>query len=127
MSAIKRVARYFAVPDNPELVQAQALAFSRQVPLMYGILLVNSLALAATHTEAPDLLRIYIPALLAAACAIRVVTWWRSRSKPMSYTRARRLLASTVWVAAGLGISFSTWALSLYPYGGPFQQSHVAF
>lgn len=127
MSAVKRLVQYFAVPDNPELVQAQALAFSQQVPLMYGILLVNSLALAATHTDAPDLLRLYIPALLALACAIRVVTWWRSQGKPMSYARARRLLASTVWVAAGLGVSFSAWALSLYPYGGPFQQSHVAF
>jgi predicted signal transduction protein with EAL and GGDEF domain len=29
MSAVKRLVQYFAVPDNPELVQAQALAFSQ--------------------------------------------------------------------------------------------------
>jgi diguanylate cyclase (GGDEF)-like protein len=119
--------QYFAVPDNPELVQAQALAFSRQVPLMYGILLVNSLALAATHADAPDLLRLYIPGLLTLVCVARIIIWWRSHNEHITYAKARRLLRSTLWVAAGLGIGFSSWALSLYPYGGPYQQSHIAF
>ena len=46
MSAVKRIVQFFAVPNDPELVQAQALAFSRQVPLMYGIVLINALGLA---------------------------------------------------------------------------------
>lgn len=127
MSVVKRLLRFFAVPENPELVQAQARAFSRQVPLMYGILLVNSLVLSATHSSAPDLLRIYVPGLLTMACIIRVAMWWRSRDAGLSDAKARRLLRSTVWIAGILGIGFSTWALSLYPYGDAFQQSHIAF
>lgn len=127
MSVVRRLLRFFAVPENPDLVQAQARAFSRQVPLMYGILLVNSLVLAVTHTSAPDLLRIYVPGLLAMACIVRVAMWWRSRDKGLSDAKARRLLRSTVWIAGILGIGFSTWALSLYPYGNAFQQSHIAF
>jgi predicted signal transduction protein with EAL and GGDEF domain len=47
MSGLKTIKQFFAVPDDPHLVQAQARAFTRQVPLMYDILLVNSLVLAA--------------------------------------------------------------------------------
>src|SRR5687768_2990844 len=49
MSALKSLIGFFAVPDDPELIKAQTRALSRQVPLMYGMLLVNSLTLAATH------------------------------------------------------------------------------
>jgi predicted signal transduction protein with EAL and GGDEF domain len=92
MSAVKRLVQFFAIPESPELVQAQARAFSRQVPLMYGILLVNSLVLAATHTAAPDLLRLYVPGLLTLACIIRVGMWWRSRDAGISDAQARQLL-----------------------------------
>ena len=127
MAVFDKIVRYFAVPDDPDLVQAQARALTRQVPLMYGMLLVNTLVLAATHGAAPDALRIYVPLVLAAFCVVRLSLWWRTRERALSEAHARRLLGSTIYVAAILGIGFSAWALSLYPYGGPFEQSHVAF
>lgn len=127
MSAVARLVQFFAVPDDPELVRAQARAFSRQVPLMYGILLVNSLVLAGTHPSAPELLRLHIPTALTVVCVARIVMWWRSRDAGMSEERARRLLNSTVRIAAVLGLAFSSWALSLIPYGDAYAQAHVAF
>ncbi|MHA6729872.1 putative bifunctional diguanylate cyclase/phosphodiesterase [Devosia sp. A369] len=127
MSAVKRLVQFFAVPDNPALVQAQARAFSRQVPLMYAILLLNSVVLAGNYPQAPDLLRLYVPGFLALLCLLRILRWWRMRLRDLSYQEARRLLRSTVVMAAVLGLGFSSWALSLYPYGDAYQQSHVAF
>ena len=127
MTGLKTISTFFAVPDDADLVQAQARALSRQVPLMYSILLVNSLVLAATHDGAPDLLRIYVPALLTIACMVRLFMWWRRRNAVLSEAKARRLLANTVCLSAMLSIGFSAWSLSLYPYGNAFQQSHVAF
>lgn len=127
MSSLKTIAKFLAVPDAPDLVQAQARAFSRQVPLMYGILLVNSLVLAATHDTAPDLLRLHVPALLTVACVVRIIMWWRAHERVLSHQQARALLRTTVRMAPVLGLGFSAWALSLYPYGDAFQQSHVAF
>ncbi|WP_323015120.1 diguanylate cyclase domain-containing protein, partial [Devosia sp.] len=127
MAGMEILRRFFAVPAEPELVLAQARALSGQIPLMYGILLINSLALAATHQDAPALLRLYIPAALALICAIRIFTWWRSRDRQIDFARARSLLGSTVAIAVLLGAGFAAWALSLYPYGNAFQQSHVAF
>ena len=37
--------------DNPGLVKAQYLALSRQLPMMYFILLINTLMLAVTHDD----------------------------------------------------------------------------
>lgn len=127
MPGLKTIARFFAVPDDRDLVQAQARAFSRQVPLMYGILLVNSLVLAATHDTAPDILRLYVPGLLAVACIVRIFMWWRTRQQAISHDGARGLLRSTVWVSGLLGLGFSFWSISLFPYGDAFQQAHVAF
>lgn len=127
MSALATIKRFFAVPDDPDLVQAQARAFSRQVPLMYGILLVNTVVLAATHAEAPDMLRLFVPGLLALVCIVRISLWLRMRGRPISHEKARRMLVSAVLIAGFLGIGFSSWALSLYPYGNAYQQSHVAF
>ncbi len=127
MSALKTIQRFFAIPDDPALALAQARAFSRQVPLMYAILLVNSLALAVTQTGAPELLRLHVPAALSAACVIRIVMWLRSRNRPVSYEQARRLLTGTVFVAGILGVGFAAWSLALYPYGDAHQQGHVAF
>lgn len=127
MTSLKTMLRMFTVPDDPDLVQAQARALTRQVPLMYGILLVNSLVLAATHKTAPDLLRLYVPGLLSLGSVARIVMWWRARDRIIDHASARTMLNSTVWISGVLGLGFSLWALSLYPYGDAFQQSHVAF
>ncbi|RML40698.1 GGDEF domain-containing protein, partial [Pseudomonas syringae pv. maculicola] len=89
--------------DNPRLLEAQYVALSRQLPLMYFVLLVNTWALAFTHREtAPVWLTLLVPVLLTVICGIRARKWL---------------------LAAG----FAAWSLSLYPYGGPYAQAHVAF
>src|ERR1700761_1251241 len=59
-----KIRQFLSVPrDNPELLKAQYRAFSRQLPLMYFILLTNTWALAASHySVAPHWLTIWCPA-----------------------------------------------------------------
>ena len=127
MSLVQRVIHFFAVPKDAALVRAQAQAYTRQVPVMYCILLVNTLVLAATHGSAPDLLRLYIPGLLTVASLARLLLWWRNRHHVITESQARGMLGGSVAVAGMLGVGFSLWALSLYAYGDAYQQSHVAF
>lgn len=126
MSATQKLLQFFAVPNDPELVQAQARAFSRQIPLLYGNVVVNTLLLSATVTGAPPLLRLYIPGLLTLLCIVRMATWLRARETP-TYAQARRLLVSAVIASGVLGLAFTAWALSLYAFGDPFHQAHIAF
>lgn len=112
--------------DNRELLRAQLNALSRLVPLLYFILVANAWVLAATFWgQAPDWLSIYIAAVLSAVCGLRLVQWWRKKDVALTDQQAVRELRRTNRVAAVLGISFSAWAIALFPYGDAYAQANV--
>ena len=50
MSWLRTFRNLFAVPaDNPELARSQLAALSRQIPLLYFILIANTVAISITH------------------------------------------------------------------------------
>ncbi|HTM79086.1 MAG TPA: EAL domain-containing protein [Devosia sp.] len=129
MTLLRSLGRFFSVPpDKPELIQSQAHGFTRQIPLLYAILLINTTILAATHqSSAPLLLTTVIPTILGLFCVARLIQWWRCRQVPISDIQARRMLNRSVAGGAVLGFLVCAWALGLYPYGDAAQQAHVAF
>ncbi|WP_275786185.1 putative bifunctional diguanylate cyclase/phosphodiesterase [Pararhizobium gei] len=124
-----RLKAFFAVDEsNPALIQAQHAAFSQQIPLLYFMLLTNTVALSLTHlNSAPRYLTVYIPAMLGIACIIRVSMWWRTRLRVISDRMAAARLRSTIRLAGILGCSFTAWALALFPYSEGLARVHVAF
>jgi diguanylate cyclase (GGDEF)-like protein len=129
MTVIKRVANMFAIQqERPELLIAQATAFSRQVPMLYVVVLVNALALAFTHFgSAPKLLTIGGPLVLTLGSSWRMIGWWRLRDQAMDHARASKMLGGTLFSASVMAIAFTVWSLSLYGYGDAYQKAHVAF
>ncbi len=129
MSVRQRLNDWFAgPPESAELTLAQWRALSRQVPLLYAMLVSNTLILAWTHQSvAPVELVVYIPAVLTLLCIVRTVIWWRGRNRPVSPEKARIGLRAMIWVGAALSIGFTAWSFSLYPYGDAYMQSQVAF
>lgn len=107
---------------------AQVRAFSRQVPMMYALVLFNTLALAATHLgSAPAGLTVVFPAALTVVGLARLSIWWRARRVEPDLDGARRLLRQTLVFAGLLGCAFTGWAFSLFPYGDAFAKAHVVF
>jgi diguanylate cyclase (GGDEF)-like protein len=119
----------FRIPrENPDLMRSQVQAFSRQVPLLYFILAVNTDALAWTHYGvAPRGQTTIFPALLTIACIARVWIWTKGRRDAQSDADLIRRLKTTIILTGGLGVIFLAWSLSLYPYGDAYAQGHVAF
>ncbi|MFC3072915.1 putative bifunctional diguanylate cyclase/phosphodiesterase [Shinella pollutisoli] len=114
--------------DNPELVQAQLAAFTKQVPLLYFILVTNTVALTATHFDtAPALLTLGVPGILYAVCVLRLVNWRLSRNRLHRHGQAVAKLRATQRLTVVLGAVFFAWSISLYPYGDALQRAHVAF
>jgi signal transduction histidine kinase len=110
------------------LMRAQLTAFTKQVPLLYFILSVNAAALAFGFSHAaPPWLAVWVPAGLISVCAIRFVTWVRSRHKLLSDTAVRKRLRATVVLGAVIGVLFLGWAIALFPYGNERAQDHVTF
>ncbi|WP_188055943.1 putative bifunctional diguanylate cyclase/phosphodiesterase [Sphingosinithalassobacter sp. CS137] len=119
---------FMEVGQDPILAQAQAVQMRRQVPLLYGLLLINSTALAWSHADnAPILLTVAVPAFLLGVTAVRLIHWVRIRNDPTPEPQeARRQLRVISLAAAGFGVGYLAWSLSLAQYGGPFEQAHTA-
>ncbi|WP_035641415.1 EAL domain-containing protein [Bradyrhizobium sp. ORS 375] len=126
---IARAGNLFRVPaDNPDLTRAQFQAFSKQVPLLYFILITNSLALTYTFLPlAPTLLTVSVPALLSTITSVRMLWWLRQDDKVISDAEVLHNLRVTNRIAGPIGALFVVWSFSLFPYGDPFAQGQVAF
>ncbi|ESQ74178.1 histidine kinase [Asticcacaulis sp. AC402] len=114
--------------DSPELVQAQFRAFCRQMPTLYFILTVSTLAVSYTFSSrAPLWLSVYLPVAVCLICVGRFVWWLRAGGKPVSHEVALHHLRLTNVLAALLSVALSTWGLNLYGYGDAHAQGHVIF
>jgi len=114
--------------DNPGLVKAQYYALARQLPLMYFILLINTLMLAGTHYElAPHWLVLYCPLLMTVFGVIRAAKWIQARRRTLSPEQMLTALKHTNRLAPFVAVAFTAWSLALFPYGDSYAQAHVAF
>ena len=113
---------------NTALSKAQFKALSRQLPMMYFILMSSTWAVAATHMAfAPLWLTTGIPLLLTVGSVVRVLHWWGTRHYEPDGEAALKALRRTNRLAVWIAIAFTGWSLLLYPYGNAHTQSHVAF
>ncbi|HWU61114.1 MAG TPA: EAL domain-containing protein [Ensifer sp.] len=114
--------------DNPELTLAQFKAFSKQVPLLYFILLTNMLSLAGTHQKsAPFWLVTVLPAVFGIVFIVRGIGWIRESRKTVDAAYAYRRLVSTNRLVLPIAILSVAWSMALIPYGNDYQRAHVAF
>ncbi|MFK3690141.1 putative bifunctional diguanylate cyclase/phosphodiesterase [Agrobacterium tumefaciens] len=129
LTALQKLRDFMSVrSDNPDLLKAQHQAFTRQMPMMYFILLSSTWALAATHIRfAPLWLTVGVPALFTLGCTLRIAFWWRTRGIEPSAGVAHAILRRTNRLAGGIAIAFTIWSFLLVPYGDAYTRSHVAF
>jgi diguanylate cyclase (GGDEF)-like protein len=128
-AAVAAFLSLFRVQDaKPELLQAQMKALSRQIPLLFFIAVVNTLAVAFSHFGlAPKGLTIVFPAILTIGYACRGVYWARLVNRPISDQDAARLLKRTVVLGPVCSAAIMVWALALFKYGDAFTQGHILF
>jgi diguanylate cyclase (GGDEF)-like protein len=114
--------------DNPGLMRSQLKALSRQIPLLYLIVLVNTVALAYTHYGvAPKSLTLSFPALIAIVLLARAHTWMKVSGRVMSDAAVARLLKTTTILGPIIAVGIFVWAAALSRYGDAYAQGHVAF
>ncbi len=129
LTRIRRLWRVSLRPArDPDLLRAQCVSLSHQIPLMYLILIVASWVLAANFYHlAPAWLTLLVPTLLSAAFIVRLLFWLRPKAGIEDAAGIPRLLSRTNMVAATLGVVILAWTGALFPYGDPFLQAHVTF
>ncbi len=121
--------KILTVPSgDDDLTLAQYQANTRQLPMMYVLLLVNTWALMASFWHAaPDVLVLYIPAGLTALAVLRLVYWHKKSRDRVEPADALKSLQKTNIIGGILAACFGAWCLSLFPYGDPYAKGHVAF
>ncbi|HWU73884.1 MAG TPA: EAL domain-containing protein [Sphingomonas sp.] len=113
--------------DEPEVILAQYREITRQVPLLYSLLIVNTAAVAFTHRQvAPPFLTYVMPGGLCMVSLVRMLQWRFPRKAAPDLAAARAQLKRSITFAGGFGLIAVLWALSLGHYGGPYEQGHVA-
>ena len=114
--------------DEPELVQAQMAAMSRQIPLIYIIVAFNVFGLAVSFASAaPPELAIWTPAVLIGLFIVRSLFWFMRPKEYASHLDAARELRKLSALLAGMAVFLSVWCILLFPYGDANQQTHIAF
>jgi diguanylate cyclase (GGDEF)-like protein len=126
---LSQLRTFLTIPmDKPELAQAQFAAFSKQVPLLYLMLVANTAALSISHFDvAPLSLTLGIPGILYAISIFRLIGWYAGRGKMVTAEQAVRRLRGTIRFAFLLGAGFTGWSFSLYGYGDALNNAHIAF
>ncbi|ESR24756.1 putative bifunctional diguanylate cyclase/phosphodiesterase [Lutibaculum baratangense] len=111
---------------DPELAQAQLAAFSRQVPLLYFVLVVNTLAVAYTHHGlAPAFLTVVLPAIWCVICTIRVAFWYSLRHRAVDHATAVRNLQTAIVLVLVFSSACALWSAALFAYGTTATRSHI--
>jgi len=111
-----------------QLKFAQFEELINKVPLLYFILLVNSLVLSYTHYDvAPKYLTMYVAAFLSIACITRAMRWYGYKQKKFSLKQVEHQIRMTVLFSILMGIGFSVWGYALYGYGDISLRIHIAY
>ena len=111
-----------------ELVHAQYLVFVKQIPLLYFILAVNTLAVVYSVAGiGPTALTVYFPAGLVVICAVRGYLWWRRGDQHVTPALALRRMRTTTFFAALLAALFTIWGFIVYGYCDEMTKDPVVF
>jgi diguanylate cyclase (GGDEF)-like protein/PAS domain S-box-containing protein len=101
-------------PAGRALLLEQFRILTSQIPILYGVTIVNSVSIASILPPSlPWWLRFGLPGVLLAVSAVRLIHWLRLRTFVPTPEQALKFLAKTALVAAPLNAGFSLWTLAL--------------
>lgn len=115
--------------SDPELTRAQFSSFSRQMPLLYGILLCNAFAIGMYFFDPAHALKtIVTPGIIGAVAVWRAIWWWRqSDLTGRSDASIASCLRRTCHLAVAMTLAFEAWCIWLYPDGDAYARSNLTF
>ncbi|MFW8591321.1 putative bifunctional diguanylate cyclase/phosphodiesterase [Glaciecola sp. 2405UD65-10] len=114
--------------ETEQIKFAQFKELVTKVPLLYFILLVNSLVLAYTfYSVAPNYLTVFVAAALSVGCVFRSFKWYGYRKKHFTIKQVEYQIKMTVLFSIIMGWGFMAWGIALFQYGDIGQQVHVAY
>ncbi|MGY4600500.1 MULTISPECIES: PAS-domain containing protein [unclassified Bradyrhizobium] len=132
MDVFARVSAAFAVGDTADplgrsSVIEQFRILRKQVPVLYAVLLVDSISVALVlPLTVSAWLRFGLPGALLALCLLRLTQWLRLKAVDVTPEQAKRELRRTHAVAVVLNAGFVFWILALFAAVDPDLRAPIA-
>ncbi|MCK1452991.1 EAL domain-containing protein [Bradyrhizobium sp. 35] len=132
MGLFARLRAAFAVGDitgplGRSLVVEQFRILRKQVPVLYAVLLVDSISVALVlPLTVSAWLRFGLPTALLALCLLRLAQWLRLKAVDVTPEQAHRELRRTRAVAVVLNAGFVLWILALFATVDPDLRAPIA-
>jgi diguanylate cyclase (GGDEF)-like protein/PAS domain S-box-containing protein len=130
--ALKTVRRWFYLgnaktPVGSALLIQQFRILTSQVPVLYGVLILNSISIAyVLPPSLPWWFRLGVTGVLLVASLLRMVYWLKLRGATPTAEEARHHLFKTRILSSMLNAGFSLWALLLFQFVDPDTRAPIA-
>ncbi|WP_068072487.1 putative bifunctional diguanylate cyclase/phosphodiesterase [Novosphingobium lentum] len=114
--------------EDSELARAQFRSFSKQMPLLYLILICNCVAIMVDFFRPDHLFKTFCSPILMCAMALARALWWR-RQDGASFTDAEIAthIRRTCTVAVLMTLAFQSWCMWVYGNGDAYARGHLSF
>lgn len=116
--------------SDAELARAQFKSFSRQMPLLYGILICNALAITITYADvAAPFSTLIAPLAMCAYALQRALWWWRqpTAAATLSDAQIAYYIRRTCRLAVIMTLAFEGWCMWIYPAGNAYAKGNLTF
>ena len=115
--------------DDPELARAQFSSFSKQMPLLYAILVFNAAAIVWDFFDRGALFETFIfPLSMCVVASVRAVWWWRQGDgSGFSDQQITRYITRTCNLAVVMTLGFELWCMWIYNTGNAYARGHLTF
>ena len=115
--------------SDSELMRAQFRSFCGHIPLLYGILTANTVAITVTCFDPGELVKTLVTPI--AICSIGLVraAWWlrEARTREWSDAEIADHLKRTCRLAVILTLIFNTWVIWVYKNASGYERSNLTF
>ena len=115
--------------DDPGLARAQFRSFAKQMPLLYCILIFNTIAIISVYYEYKYFFETLIFPLIMCLIASLRAHWWQNQKDDSLFSDAQiaTYIKRTCNLAVIMTLGFELWCMWIYPRGDAFNKGHLTF
>jgi len=115
--------------SDPELMRAQFRAFQGHIPLLYGILVCNTVAITVTAFNPQQLTKTLFSPIAISAIAITRSIWWLRQGNAEQFGDAEisKHLKRTCNLAVLMTLTFNAWVIWVFQDASAYARSNLTF
>lgn len=115
--------------SDPELMRAQFRSFQGHIPLLYGILVCNTVAITVTAFNGALLVKTLLAPIAISGIAITRAVWWlrQGSARNLSDAAISGHLKRTCYLAVILTLTFTAWVIWVYQDADAYARSNLTF